>query len=324
MKNMNTFLKKWYVIVIFAVLVIAAVMILILMTMNKVPEKTAQPSVMTDISKSVVNTQTTSAEILQTAPTNADTIKPTDDPVTLISVDTTTQTDVQSGTQTTVDPTKSPDDAITPSNPVLPSDTSESTADTTASTDEPTPPTPTAPPAQPIAYRNISSMISGIKGFDYEVYDDPERSAYERMIETLILGDGILSVKTDDKIQLYENASVWLQPYAHLEDIGIIEWVTYKDIKYQVCIYNFDADVDAKSMEDYLVARFKENVNDSVIVNKKAVCLTTFGNTDETRKICGSAEIDDTHYYTVRVQGTEEQLIEFLSILTFEKNEIQN
>lgn len=96
MSSKMSFKRKIIIAAIAATLAIAAVMIPLAVMMNKAPDPTTQLPVATNSTESKTEKQTT-------------------------------PTDVQPGTPTNVDPTKPTDDPVTPTNPTIPSDTTNTT-----------------------------------------------------------------------------------------------------------------------------------------------------------------------------------------------------
>ena len=169
------------------------------------------------------------------------------------------------------------------------------------------PDTPIATPEQPVAFKDTTEMINVLNADKSGVYD------------TIKKDNRIIQLENSNVLLLRDDLPVYIYPYAKYEDFGICYYIKYNENTYQQMVYYISPEIFAKGISDYLKQRFNQNILKEISVNGEETAITEFGITDDTRRICASAFIDDSHYYTVKsyVGGTEEELTDFLNNMTF-------
>lgn len=181
--------------------------------------------------------------------------------------------------------------------------------------------------AQPIALKNIENVITTLTNHDSNQYPDQFRNAYNTMFDRFKKDGYIIRVSTnenkdvDNAIQLCTDKDIWLLPYSEYEDIGIYYNVSYKNTLYQVMFYHADPEYSGKyqTISEYINLRFKFKIDEEISINGNSISIKTVGNSNETLRIGAYSLIDNKHYYTVKTTATEEDLIEFLNVFSFEE-----
>lgn len=175
---------------------------------------------------------------------------------------------------------------------------------------------PIAPPAQPIQFSDISSAIDAINTSDVSSYSEQEQEVYLSMFDR-INRDGILyQVNNTDTVSLIEDRGITLLPYASYEDVGIGCYVTFNEKNYHITFYYADRDLIAQtnSIAEYLQSRMGRRCDKEINVSDSNVSLF-FADNGQTY---AGAFIDPDHYYTVNTVASEEEMVEFIEVLSFE------
>ena len=184
--------------------------------------------------------------------------------------------------------------------------------------------TPIAPPTtQPVSFENIGELINEVTEYNLNKYPENARDGLSKMYDTIKKYDSIYEVNSNDSFDIDADHNIFVVPYTQYEDLGIY---SYTKNDYQIIVYYADNNIDTNEINDYLMQRFNQQILKKTYVNEQEVSITEFGIADDTHRICASAFIDDSHYYTVRsaVNGTEEELIAFLENVTFDKITFNN
>ena len=175
---------------------------------------------------------------------------------------------------------------------------------------------PVVPPAQPVLFTDFSSAIDAINTSDVSSYSEQEQEVYLSMFDR-INSDGILyQVNNTDTVSLMEDRGIALFPYAAYEDVGVGCYVRYKDINYHITFYYADCDLTAQTngIADYLQIRMGRRCDKEINVSDTTVSLFLPDN----GQTYAGAFIDQDHYFTVNTVVSEEEMIEFIEVLSFE------
>ena len=175
---------------------------------------------------------------------------------------------------------------------------------------------PVVPPAQPVLFTDISSAIDAINTSDVSSYSEQEQEVYLSMFDR-INSDGILyQVNNTDTVSLMEDRGIALFPYAAYEDVGVGCYVRYKDINYHITFYYADCDLTAQTngIAEYLQIRMGRRCDKEINVSDTTVSLFLPDN----GQTYAGAFIDQDHYFTVNTVVSEEEMIEFIEVLSFE------
>ena len=175
---------------------------------------------------------------------------------------------------------------------------------------------PITPPAQPILFSDIGSAMDAINTSDVSSYSEQEQEIYRNMFDR-INSDGFLyQVNNSDTVSLIEDREIALFPYAAYEDVGVGCYVRYKDINYHITFYYADCDLTAQTngIAEYLQIRMGRRCDKEINVSDTTVSLFLPDN----GQTYAGAFIDQDHYFTVNTVVSEEEMIEFIEVLSFE------
>lgn len=184
-----------------------------------------------------------------------------------------------------------------------------------------TPISPITPPlTHPIDLNNMEEVKDLLNNYDLNAYPEESRDNYRKMFDRF-KEDGYIyyfseNEDAESRIQL-DDPEIWLNPYAKYEDTGIVYRVTYKDNTYLVFFYFTDPAYSGQyqSMSEYIDQRFQfKNVKE--ITQTLAVMTINYEN--ETQ-LCAYSIIDNAHYYAVRTNASEDELMDFLNVLEYER-----
>lgn len=176
---------------------------------------------------------------------------------------------------------------------------------------------PVGPPAQPIRFTDINDAIGAVNASDVSSYPEHEQESYRYMFER-IKSDGFLyQVNNTDTVSLIEDREISLFPYAKYEDVGVGCFVRYKDVNYHITFYyaNHDLIAQTNGIADYLQYRMGRRSDKEINISDTNVSLF-FSDNGQTY---AGAFIDKEHYFAVNTVVSEEEMIGFLSALSFEQ-----
>ncbi len=179
---------------------------------------------------------------------------------------------------------------------------------------------PITPPAQPILFSDIGSAMDAINTSDVSSYSEQEQEIYRNMFDR-INSDGFLyQVNNSDMVSLIEDREIALFPYAAYEDVGVGCYVRYKDINYHITFYYADCDLTAQTngIAEYLQIRMGRRCDKEINVSDTTVSLFLPDN----GQTYAGAFIDQDHYFTVNTVVSEEEMIEFIEVLSFESSSL--
>lgn len=225
---------------------------------------------------------------------------------------------------TTTEATKPPDNVQEPVAPAPELTTTEATkpSDIVLEPAETTQPSnsvqePVAPPAQPIPFDDITTVADAIHNNDVSSYPEHDQKAYLRMFERIRNDDFVYMASGNELISLREDLSIYLFPYNEYEDIGIGYYVAYKGKLYHVMFCYADPYIISSTdgIAEYLKKRMGRRSDKEIIIQNQTV--SEFITNDS--KIYASSFIDLNHYYDIVTSASEDELIEFLSIFSYEK-----
>ncbi len=184
--------------------------------------------------------------------------------------------------------------------------------------------TPVIPPlSQPIALNNMEEMKDLLNNYDLNTYPEESHDNYRKMFERF-KEDGYIYYFSENEdsetaIKLSEapNDKIWLNPYAKYEDAGILYHVTYKGNAYQVYFYFTDSAYlgQYQGMSEYIDQRFQfKNIKETA---QKFAVMTV--NYEHETQLCAYSIIDNAHYYAVKTTASEDELMDFLNVLEYER-----
>lgn len=186
---------------------------------------------------------------------------------------------------------------------------------------------PVAPPlSQPIALNTMEEVKDLLNNYDLNAYPEGSQDNYRKMFDRF-KEDGYLyyfseNEDAESRIQLsdHPNDKIWLNPYANYEDTGILYHVTYKGNAYQVIFYFTDPAYSGQyqGMSEYIDKRFGFNKFNHIkeIAQKFAVMTVNY---EHWTQLCAYSIIDNAHYYAVRTTASEDELMDFLNVLEYER-----
>lgn len=176
---------------------------------------------------------------------------------------------------------------------------------------------PVAPPAQPISFDNIETAAYAIRNNDVSSYPEQTQDVYLRMFERIRNDNFAYQASCNELISLREDLGICLFTYAAYEDMGIGHYVTYKGKIYHVTFYYTDPYVisETDSIGDYLKKRMGRRSDKEIIIQNQKVSEFITGD----GSIYASSFIDADHYYDIVTSAPEDELMEFLSIFSYEK-----
>ena len=175
---------------------------------------------------------------------------------------------------------------------------------------------PITPPAQPILFSDIGSAMDAINTSDVSSYSEQEQEIYRNMFDRINSDGFFYQVNNSDTVSLIEDREIALFPYAAYEDVGVGCYVRYKDINYHITFYYADCDLTAQTngIAEYLQIRMGRRCDKEINVSDTTVSLFLPDN----GQTYAGAFIDQDHYFTVNTVVSEEEMIEFIEVLSFE------
>ena len=172
--------------------------------------------------------------------------------------------------------------------------------------------------AQPLSFREFTDVVETIQQNDVSSYDERCQETYRKMFEQFISDGFIYQPVTTDLISLKTDRKIVLYPYAKYEDIGIQYFLTYKENNYRIKFYCADTAIvsETNGIAEYLQKRMGRKSDKIIVVNDKSVSELI---ASDGSQICASAFIDECHYCDVTSSVSEEEMIEFLNLFSYEK-----
>lgn len=183
--------------------------------------------------------------------------------------------------------------------------------------DGPPPISPANPPAPPISFDTVTSVVDAITHDDVSSYNERDREAYLNMFKRMKDDGFIYQLKDNDFISTNDDPTINLFPYAAYEDIGIGYYATYKGKRYNVTFYYADHNLvdETDGIADYLKKRMNRRSNKKIMIQGKTVSEFI----TDTGRIYASSFIDSYHYYNIVSSASEDEMTEFLNILSYEQ-----
>lgn len=218
---------------------------------------------------------------------------------------------------------KPPDIDPAPVDPPMPPTTTTEPGEAPPIVQEPSDPDdppayePSAPSVQPISFDDIATAAYAIRNNDVSSYPEQAQDVYLSMFERIKNDNFLYQTSCSELISLKEDFGICLFPYAAYEDMGIGHYVTYKGKLYHVTFYYTDPYVisETDSIGDYLKKRMGRRSDKDIIIQNQKFSESI---TDDGR-IYVSSFIDSDHYYDIVTSAPEDELMEFLSIFSYEK-----
>ncbi len=176
---------------------------------------------------------------------------------------------------------------------------------------------PVAPPAQPISFDDITAIADAIYNNDVSSYPEQAQEVYLRMFERIRNDNFVYQPLDNELISLREDLSVYLFPDAVYEDVGIGYYATYKGKLYHVTFCYADPYVVSRTdgIAEYLKKRMGRRSDKEIVIQNQTVSeLITNDN-----RIYASSFIDSTHYYDIVTSASEDEVMDFLSIFSYEQ-----
>lgn len=188
-----------------------------------------------------------------------------------------------------------------------------------------TPSSPTQPLTSPLSFDTVEKAVEGIINYDYQdesdVYRDSQKAMYDKFNETGYL----YKVITDDVITSYDDRGISLLPYAKYEDVGVINAVKYKGNAYVLFFYRYDDNFaeESANITDYIKARFNGTFDRDFYIDGRFTAIRTTETENQPTLVHSYSAIDDAYYLKAHTTASEEDLVEFLNALAYEKVEIK-
>ncbi len=176
---------------------------------------------------------------------------------------------------------------------------------------------PIAPPARPIPFDDITAVADAIRNNDVSSYPEQAQDVYLSMFERIRTDNFLYQASGSELISLKEDFGICLFPYAAYEDMGIGHYVTYKGKIYHVTFYYADPYVINRTdgIAEYLKKRMGRWIDKEIIIQNQKFSKSI---TDDGR-IYVSSFIDADHYFDIVTSAPEDELMNFLSIFSYEK-----
>lgn len=179
----------------------------------------------------------------------------------------------------------------------------------------------------PISFNNTNKAIEGINNSMLSSdadnggeIDNSSKEAYMNMYERFKREGFFYHVIDEDPISIQESYKTYLFPFTQVDDIGIGQIATYNDKNYFV-IFNY-ADNDlvdhTNGISEYINKRKESVIEKEIMIKDNIVGLYK---SDDGQTYANSF-IDYDHYYVVRSMASEEEMIEFLNLFSYEQTNL--
>ena len=177
-------------------------------------------------------------------------------------------------------------------------------------------------PAQPLSFREFADVVDAVQQNDVSSYDERYQETYRKMFDRFVSDGFIYQPITTDLISLKTDRMIVLYPYAKYEDVGIQYFLTYKGNSYRVKFYCADTTIvsETNGIAEYLQKRMGRMSDKIIVVNNQTMSELI---ASDGSQICASAFIDECHYCDVASSVSEEEMIEFLNLFSYEQIPLQ-
>lgn len=189
-------------------------------------------------------------------------------------------------------------------------------------------------PVPPIQMGSIDEILSVLKSSDTQNYREEFQTKYSELFAVLKNAGFIYNVDTSETTTTEDAVTFlvkdgknlfFLMPYAQYEDAGIVSYVIFRGVVYQVCVYTADSGVlaQAETISEYIEMRLGRDVLNEVISEENVICFMADGNTAVNQKNYAASFIDDNHYFVISAEVSQDNLNTFLDVVNFEKTFIE-